>query len=199
MSLASVASVLAGRLGMTLQGDPSLDLLFATAEQRQYIGMTGSPYGRRAAFSAFSWGRSDPPSTRRVTTHALWVATTSALPDFEVTLRDPAPQLAPTILLGLGADRAEVRVGEPQLDERFLLVTTLPRISSFLRPALRRLVDEPFVHLFHSHRAPGLLASVADGAGLAPVVRNADEHLYALELLACAVEGRRLPEKRTFA
>jgi hypothetical protein len=185
---------------MTLQGDPALDLLFATPEERQQIGMTGSPYGRRAAFSPFSWGHSLPPSVRRGTTHALWVATTCSLPDFEIILRQADAHLAAPAILDPGhGGFAEVHLGVTELDDRFRLVTSLPRIASFLRPALGRLAHEPFVHLFHSHRAPGLLTSIADGAGLAPVLRNAEEHLYALELIACAVEGRPLPDKRTFA
>ncbi len=78
-------------------------------------------------------------------------------------------------------------------------MTSLPRIASFLDPALGHLANEPFVHLFHSQRAPGLITSIADGGGLGPVLRHAEEHLYALELLACAVEGRALPEKLVFA
>jgi hypothetical protein len=199
MSLETVAASLAARLGMTLQGDRTVDLLTATPEQRAHVGMTGSPYGRRAALSPFSWGRTDPPEVRRGTTHALWVATTSDLPDFEITLRRPPRELRPTTILEPDGFLAEVPIGDPALDRRFRLVTSLPRIASFLDPALGHLASEPFVHLFHSQRAPGLITSIADGAGLGPVLRRAEEHLYALELLACAVEGRALPARAVFA
>ncbi len=186
----AIAGVLARRLGMTLQGDPALNVLFATAEQRQHIGMTGSPYLRRAAFSSVTWGPREPAP-------ALWVATSDDLPDFEVTMRDPAPHLRTEPLLALGRGYLEARTGDAELDRRFRVVTTSPRFAPLLRPALRHLACESFAHLFHAQRAPGLIASLADGAGLPGVLRAAEDHLYALELLACAVEGRQPPAMRS--
>jgi hypothetical protein len=174
---------------MTLQGDPGLNVLFASAEQRQRIGMTGSPYLRRAAFSSITWGPRDP-------TPALWVATSSEVPDFEVTARDPAPHLRTEPLLALGRGFLEARTGDPDLDRHFRVVTTSPRFAPLLRTALGHLARESFVHLFSSQRAPGLIASLTDGAGLPAVLRAAEDHLYALELLACAVEGRQPPAMR---
>ena len=113
---------------MNLQGNPDLNLLFASPEDRLHVGMTGSPYGRRAAFSVFPGG----------TTQALWVATTSLLPDFEVTLRSPPEHLQPLTRIALGQGFLEARIGVPELDRRFRVVTTLPRLASFLRPALAR-------------------------------------------------------------
>ncbi len=185
----AIAEVLARRLGMRLQGDPALNVLFASAEQRQHVGMTGSPYLRRAAFSSISWGPRDP-------TPALWVATSSDVPDFEVTARDAAPHLRTEPLLVLGRGYLEARTGDPALDRHFRVVTTSPRFVPLLRPALARLAGESFVHLFSSQRAPGLIASLTDGAGLPAVLRAAEDHLYALELLACAVEGRQPPAMR---
>ena len=118
--------------------------------------MTGSPYGRRAALTSFTWGEGELLAWPRGVVQALWVATTTeTVPDFEVTLRDPEHKLEPTVLFELGRGILEARTGDPAIDERFRIVTDLPIIAPLLRPALERLADQRFVHLFHSGRAPG--------------------------------------------
>ena len=192
----AVAANLARRLGLTLQGDAQLNFVFATPQEKIRVGMTGCPYGRRAAFASFTWGDPERLPGPRGTTQALWVATAAQLPDFEVTLRHPLGHVRATPLLDVGTGLSEAKTGNPILDRKFRVVTRAPRFAPQLQRALAVLVHQPFVHLLHTERAPGLLTSLADGLGLPHVLRAAELHLYALELLACAVEQRPTPAMR---
>lgn len=192
----AVLGRLARRLGLEVkQGDPNLDLLCASPEERRGVGLVGTPYGRKAALSPFTWTGGVGLFSSPGEALSLWVMTGAPLPDFEVTVRKPGPYMKPVLLQSQDDGCFEVSTGDPRLDQEFRIVASDRRIGPMLRPAIAIFAGKPFVHLFHSTKAPGMVACIAEKMGLPYVLQDAEDVLYALEIVASQAEGRTLPPR----
>jgi hypothetical protein len=191
------AGVIASRLGLTLvEGDPTLNLLYLmqpAGEFKRRVRMAGTPYGHPVELD-FADGyevTKDLYVYREATITfrcMLSVAVNAAFPDFEVTLRTPNPYLTPEC--AITGQVGEARLPQPQLDELLRVATNDPRVAHALAPVLSLLATQPFVHVLGTK---GRVLTFFPRMGVPYFASAPEEYLFALESIACALEGRPAP------
>jgi hypothetical protein len=191
---ATVGSM-AQRLGLqVIQGDPSINLYYLAQPNRNYqrnIQLVGAPYGREIRWDLTDGTRSqDFLVIVKVTTTwgCFLVARVAAhFPDFEVKLRNPNQYLVPETSL---PHLPEAPTGEPSIDAAYRVAIADPRYAPSLVPAIQALAGQLYVHIIGQG---GVVMIPITRFGLSYFVHAAEQYLYALEVLACTLEGRHPP------
>jgi hypothetical protein len=191
---ATVGSM-AQRLGLqVIQGDPSINLYYLAQPNRNYqrnIQLVGAPYGREIRWDLTDGTRSqDFLVIVKVTTTwgCFLVARVGAhFPDFEVKLRNPNQYLVPETSL---PHLPEAPTGEPSIDAAYRVAIADPRYAPSLVPAIQALAGQLYVHIIGQG---GVVMIPITRFGLSYFVHAAEQYLYALEVLACTLEGRHPP------
>jgi hypothetical protein len=186
---------LAQRLGLQLiQGDPSINLYYLAQPNRNYkrnIQLVGAPYGREVKWDLTDGTRSqDFLVLVKVTTTwgCFLVARVNAhVPDFEITLRNPNQYLVPERSL---PHLPEAPTGDPSIDSAYRVAIADPRYAPSLAPAIKALAGQIYVHVIGQG---GVVMIPITRVGLSYFVHAAEQYLYALEVLACTLEGRQPP------
>jgi hypothetical protein len=191
----ATVGALAQRLGLqVIQGDPSINLYYLAQPNRNYernIQLVGAPYGREVKWDLTDGTRSqDFLVLVKVTTTwgCFLVARVGAhFPDFEVKLRNPNQYLVPEISL---PHLPETLTGDPAIDATFRVAIADPRYAPSLVPAIQALAGQLYVHIVGQG---GVVMIPITRFGLGYFVNAAEQYLYALEVLACILEGRQPP------
>jgi hypothetical protein len=189
---------LAQRLGLqVVQGDPSINLYYLAQPNRDYdrnIQLVGAPYGREVKWDLTDGTRSqDFLVLVKVTTTwgCFLVARVGAhFPEFEVKLRNPNEYLVPETSL---PHLPEASTGDPTIDATFRVAIADPRYAPLLVPAIQALAGQLYVHFVGQG---GVVMIPITRYGLSYFVNAAEQYLHALEMLACALEGRQPPAIR---
>ncbi len=151
-NLASIAQ----RLGLSIaEGDGNVNLLYFQQPVRDFsrtIRLAGQPYGRPVEFLITDGQKTSEYRVARkiTTTFGCWLETKASalmLPPFEVALRSPNQYLVAPQNLADRPQMAEASTGDPQLDAKFVVRTSDPRIAPALVPALRAISGELYVHI----------------------------------------------------
>ena len=179
---------IARRTGLEMaQGDPSLNLLYlTTGRPDQPVRLRGTPYGRPVAF--------DLTNSYEPRGCVLSLALSAPVPDFEVTLRRPSHEslIAHRALAG-APGHFEVSIHNPQLDSLFRVVSSDARVGPVLGESLSLMAAHSFVHVLGQN---GRLETHLTPYGLSYFTYGAEEQLWALESMACALEGKPAPGRR---
>lgn len=191
---ATVGSM-AQRLGLqVIQGDPSINLYYLAQPNRNYkrnIQLVGAPYGREVKWDLTDGTRSqDFLVVVKVTTTwgCFLVAKVGAyVPDFDVKLRSPNQYLVPDASL---PHLPEALTGDPSIDAAYRVAIADPRYAPSLVPAIKALAGELYVHIVGQG---GVVMIPITRFGLPYFVNAAEKYLYALEVLACTLEGKQPP------
>ena len=158
------------------------------------IRLAGQPYGRPVEFLITDGQKTSEYLVARkiTTTFGCWLETKASvsLPPFEVALRSPNQSLVAPQSLADRPQMAEASTGDPQLDAKFVVRTSDPRIAPALVPALRAISGELYVHI--AGEGERLWSSITR-MGLPYFSVAAEKTLFVLESAACGIEGRPVP------
>lgn len=191
-------AALAQRLGMVvIKGDPKLNLHYFDQPARDFkrtLSLHGTPYGRQLTFELNDGADTKEGllgSTRTTVWGCYLVAhPTVAVPDFEIVHRHPTNYLEPSIV---HENLPEVGLGRPDLDARYRVATADPRIAAALASVAALFEGHTYFHIV-AHG--GLVMLPLTRYGMPCFVHAAEDMLYMLEAVVCAMEGRVAPEKR---
>ncbi|HEX7666429.1 MAG TPA: hypothetical protein VF407_18010 [Polyangiaceae bacterium] len=193
------AGGIAQKLGLSvLEGDPSTNFLYLMQPGRgsfeRVLRLSGAPQGRQVDFF-FTDGRKIDNYIVAVRRTNMWgcelsVVVNANVPDFEIVLRQPPQYLEPHRLMTDRKDLVMAATGQPQLDQTFWIAAADPRVAQVLAPALPYLASFAFVHVVGSQ---GRLTTFFTQFGLPYFSAAPETFVYALDAMACVLEGRPLP------
>jgi hypothetical protein len=195
-TLGSVAE----RLGLNvIEGDPNQNLYFFVERHGDYqrqLRAQGTPYGRDAFFTLMDGVKKSEYLIYREIVHSfgcfLETVLQTPVAPFEVVLRKPNQYLPPHEGMEERSELREMPSGNADIDAKYRIRTTDPKVPPALVPALQILDQQVFMHL--AGEGDRVWSSFTRG-GLPYFAYAAEEFLLALETTACSLEGRPLPAR----
>jgi hypothetical protein len=190
--------VIASRLGMrVVEGDPNINLLYfqqPSGDFKRSFRAEGQPYGRLARLTIVDGQKTNEYVVAKKITHTfgcfLEVTLGLRVHAFELSLRSPNQYLVPNLEFAERPELQTVSLGDPLLDQTFVVRSVDPQLPARLVPALKLLSTQQVVHMIGEGDRIWLSFS---RFGLASLSYAPEELLLGLEAAACGLEGRPAP------